>query len=264
MEVLTRIGAAITFAVLVVGALLWFDVLDVNWPWEGVATSTTSVSYDRDRPEPKIVEIEPIALDCRARIHAEVPVKAVREHQLAGKTYSTDTVEMTAIGDVDTCVDSSSVEIAERSDGSFDVIVPADSIEFVRPRVDAAATMDSVLVDRGLLSEFIGLFPGVSDNDGLTPAAYAFAQGVIGGSDCMRQAFDLTAETLERAYRNQMSSQGEDPDDIEVIISGIPDFTQNDFPQDSRFDDFDFSVDDQESVCTVSAGATAVEGDVST
>ena len=245
--------------VLVVIGLAGLGVLDFQWPWENidVATEETVVTFDEEEPEPKIIKIEPIALDCRARINAQVPVRASREHQLVGQTYRTDTVEMVAIGDVDTCVNTSAVEIAERTDGSIDVIVPADAIEFVRPRVDAVATMDSVVYDKGLVGKVTDVFPWVSDNDGLTPAAYAFAQSVVGGSDCMQQAYDLTESAMREAYVDQMIAQGGSADNIDVIVSGSPNFGQNELPADPAFDEFDFTIDGNAAVCEIAADAYA-------
>lgn len=259
-----RTGSIIgsTFAVfaigfLVVAGLFGLGLLDWTWPWENidVATTETTITFDEDEPEPEIIEIAPISLDCRARIVAQVPVQARREHELIGQTYRTDTVEMVAIGDVDTCVNTSGVEIAERTNGTFDVIVDASAIEFARPRVDAVATMDSVVYDKGLVGKITDVFPWVSDNDGLTPAAYAFAQSVVGGSDCMQQAYDLTRSALEQAYVAQIIEQGGTAGDIEVIVNGTPDFGQNDLPDDPAFEEFDFTVDGQAATCEITADA---------
>jgi len=138
------------------------------------------------------------------------------------------------------------------------VIVPADAIEFVRPRVDAVATMDSVEYDQGLIGKITDVFPWVSDNNALTPAAYAFAQTVIGGSDCMREAYDLTTYVLTEAYEDQMAAQGGNPADVEVIINGSPDFGQNDLGDDPAFDEFEFSTDSA-ATCDVVGGAVPVD-----
>jgi len=250
----------VVLVVLVILGLRSIGLLEFTWPWENIdlATDEQTLGFDPDDPEPKVVKIEPLSLDCRARIHAEVPIRATREHELIGQTYRTDSVEMLAIGDVDTCVSNEQVEIAERADGTFDVIVPAEAIEFVRPRVDAVATMDSVVYDQGLIGKITDVFPWVSDNNALTPAAYAFAQTVIGGSDCMREAYDLTTFVITEAYEDQMAAQGGDPADVEVIISGSPDFSQNDLVDDPAFDDFEFSTDSA-AVCDVVGGAVPVD-----
>lgn len=262
-SVLATLVLLLLVVIILIVGLTSLGFLDFKWPWEDVdlATEDTTVTFDPEEPEPQIVQIEPIALDCRARIHAEVPVRASREHQLIGQTYRTDTVEMVAIGDVDTCVANDQVEIAERTDGTIDVIVPAEAIEFVRPRVDAVATMDSVIYDQGLIGKFTDVFPWVSDNNGLTPAAYAFAQTVVGGSDCMREAYDLTAFVLTEAYEDQVLAQGGNPADVEVIISGAPDFTQNDLADDPKFDDFEFNVGYDDAVCEVIAGAVPLDAE---
>jgi len=261
MRGLTNFTAAVAMlfvlVILIVLGLLSTGFLDWRWPWEDidVATEESVITYDAEEPEPQIISIAPIALDCRARINAKVPVRATREHQLVGQTYRTDTLEMVAIGDVDTCVDTTSVEIAERTDGTFDVIVPAEAIEFTRPRVDAVATMDSVVYDKGLVGKVTDVFPWVSDNNELTPAAYAFAQSVVGGSDCMQQAYDLTASALREAYEDQLIAQGGVASDIDVIISGTPDFAQNDLASDPAFEAFEFSVDGNASVCEIAPNA---------
>ncbi len=206
-------------------------------------------------PPPRVVEVEPIALDCRARIHAEVPVQGRKEHSLLGQVYRTDTIELRAIGDVDTCVESSEVQIDERDDGTFVVSIPGSAIEFVRPRVDAVATMDSVDYDQGLVGELTDSFPWVSDNNNLAPQAYAFAQTVIGGSECMEQAFEVTQQVLVEAYQAQLVAQGADPDDIEVQILGEPDFGQNEIPPELDDDDFEFEVGDDEVACEVAPDA---------
>ena len=101
--------------------------------------------------------MEPISLDCRARIHAEVPVEGRREHELLGQVYRTDTVSMLAVGDVDTCVEGTSAEVVHHRDGTTEVIIPGESILFVRPRVDAVATAafaaEEVLASFGELEE---------------------------------------------------------------------------------------------------------------
>ena len=207
-------------------ALLVFSQLgfaDIRWPWERV--DITSAKTTIDQPEAaRVTEIEPIALDCRARIHTTVPIEGRREHRVLGQVYRTDTVSMTAIGDIDTCVGSNLVRVVNHDDGTASVTVPADAIRFVRPRVDAAATADSVEFDGGLFGKLADVFPWVSDNNGLTPAAYAYAQAVVGSSECMAEAYDLTEVALRDAYEAEMLAQGFDPADIDVEITGTPDF----------------------------------------
>ncbi len=174
--------------------------------------------------EARIVGVESIALDCRARVHAEVPVEGTREHRLFGQTYRTDTVTLTAVGDVDTCVDGSSAVLTRHRDGTTEVVIDGSSIVFVRPRVDAVATADSVNVDQGFVGELTDVVPWVDDDLGLTPLAYAYAQTVIGSSECMRTAYTVTEELLIEAYREQFIEQGVDPDTLTVRIEGEPDF----------------------------------------
>ncbi len=211
---------------IIVVALISFGWLDIRWPWENVVQETAEVGIDIEEG-PAVLAIAPISLDCRARITASVPVVGTQRTSVAGATISTDTIRMRAIGDVDTCVNTDGVEIIERADGTIGVILDADAIEFVRPRVDAVATMNSVTTDRGFVNQVVELLPWTNEDDELTPAAFAFAQTVIGGSECMRAAYDQTETALMNAYRDQMVEQGANPDDIDVIISGLPDFGEN-------------------------------------
>lgn len=240
--------------VSVIGLIVFIQlgVADISWPWENpaVASQTTVIQQTE---EAEIVEIRPIALDCRARIHTVVPVEGRRDHDLLGQTYRTDTVRMTAIGDIDTCVDASSVEIVVREDGSARVLVPADAIEFVRPRVDAVATLDSVEYDQGLVGKLTDALPWVSDNSSLTPAAFAYAQTVIGSSQCMAAAYETTTQAMVEAYEQQMASAGLDPDDLEVEIIGQPDFAA--LPDTGDLGDFAFEVSADGASCSVAADA---------
>ena len=248
--------SVIVVAVIGLVVFIQLGVADITWPWENpaVASQTTVIQQTE---EAEIVEIEPIALDCRARIHTVVPVEGKREHDVLGQTYRTDTVRMTAIGDIDTCVDASAVEIVVREDGSARVLVPADAIEFVRPRVDAVATLDSVVYDQGLVGKLTGALPWVSDNSSLTPAAFAYAQTVIGSSECMREAYDTTTQAMIEAYERQMESAGLDPEALEVEIVGEPDF--GDLPDAGDLGDFEFETSADGASCSVADDA--FEGD---
>lgn len=227
---LATVTGVFFLAGLLVLAFVSFGLLDIRWPWENVVTETAEVAIDVEEG-PAVIAISPISLDCRARITASVPVVGTQRTAVAGATISTDTVRMRAVGDVDTCVTSDGVEIIERADGTTGVIIDADAIEFVRPRVDAIATMDSVTTDRGFVNQLVEILPWTNEDDELTPAAFAFAQTVIGGSRCMRAAFDQTESLLVEAYREQMVQQGADANDVDVIIAGIPDFGEdNDQP----------------------------------
>lgn len=224
---LATVAGVFLLAGILVVAFVSFGWLDIRWPWEDVVTETAEVGIDVEEGPP-VIAVSPISLDCRARITASVPVVGTQRTSVAGATISTDTVRMRAIGDVDTCVNSDGVEIIERADGTTGVIIDADAIEFVRPRVDAVATMDSVTTDRGFLNQVVEILPWTNEDDELTPAAFAFAQTVIGGSECMRAAFDATESLLIDAYREQMVQLGADANDVDVIIAGIPDFGEND------------------------------------
>lgn len=250
-------NAGVVLAVVVCGIIVAFALgaVNVRWPWDwdalDVADTDTDIAYASPA---RVVRVEPVALDCRARVHAEVPVEGRKEHSFLGQVYRTDKVGIVAVGDVDTCVQSDAVQIDERDDGSFQVVIPGSAIEFVRPRVDAVATMDSVTYDQGFVGQLTDVFPWVSNDEGLTPAAYAFAQTVIGGSECMAQAYDLTRQLLLDAYRQQLIEQGANADDISVEILGDPDFGQNDDPPELD-DDFEFEVDDGEVACEVAPDA---------
>ncbi|MDH3680373.1 MAG: hypothetical protein OEV40_10545 [Acidimicrobiia bacterium] len=187
----------------------------------------TDVEVDVSLPEEaRIVAIEPISLDCRARVHALVPVVGTREHEAFGAVYRTDRVTLDAIGDVDTCVDGNSARIEHHRDGTTEVIIPGESIVFVRPRVDTVATGDSLTVSRGLIGKLTDAFPWVDDNLGLTPLAYAYAQNVIGSSQCMQTAYTVTERMLVDAYRQQFIEQGVDPAALTVHIDGEPLFAE--------------------------------------
>lgn len=233
-------------------AFVSFGWLDIVWPWENVVQEETTIEIDTEDVGPaQITEITPIALDCRARIEAEVPVVGTQRTSVAGATVSTDTIRLRAIGDVDTCVAADGVEINERTDGTIGVIIDAEAIEFVRPRVDAVATMDSVTTDRGVIGQLVEILPFTNEDDELTPAAFAFAQTVIGGSDCMAAAFDQTSMALVDAYRQQAIDQGANPDDIDVIIAGVPDFGQND-DELVELGEFEF-IEDAGTSCVVAS-----------
>lgn len=186
----------------------------------------TAVEVDVHLPdEARLVAVEPISLDCRARVYAEVPVTGVREHRLFGQVYRTDRVTLDAVGDIDTCVDGSSTTVHRNVDGTTDVVIDGASIVFVRPRVDTVRTVDSLTVDQGKIGKLTDAFPWVDDDLGLTPLAYAFAQNVIGSSSCMETAYEVTEGILLDAYRQQFVDQGVDPDKLVVRIDGDPVFS---------------------------------------
>lgn len=230
-------------------------VVDLKWPWENanVLRRETTVAQPT---EAEVVEIEPVALDCRARIHAVVPVEGRQEHKLFGQTYRTDTVNIDAVGDIDTCVDASQVDIVEAADGTFRVTVPAAAITFERPRVDAVETMNSVRYDEGFVGKLTDVFPWVSDNTELTPAAYAYAQTVIGSSECMAEAFALTEQVMISAYQDQLTAQGEPSTNVQVRVIGEPDFGE---PVATALAGMDFTVGAAGATCSVDDGAFDAE-----
>lgn len=247
---------------LVVGAIAALfiagaGIVSLDWPWkiDEIAAVETSVVVEEP---PTIFRIEPINLDCRARVHAQVPLEGVREHKVLGQVYRTDTVTVTAIGDVDTCVEADGVEVIDRADGGFSVIVPGESIRFVRPRVDAVRTAESVSFDKGFVGKLTDVFPWVSDDNGLTTAAYAYAQGVIGGSDCMQAAYEHTSTMIVDAYRTQLEEQGGDSSTVDVRIEGEPDFDQN---PPARLDGMDFDVAAEGARCEVADNAVVASPD---
>lgn len=251
---LATMAGIVLLSLFFVVALFSVGWIDINWPWENIdlVGEEAEVGVDVVEGPAEIIKITPIALDCRARIVAEVPVIGTHRTQVVGQTVSTDTVRMRAIGDVDTCVEASGVEINERADGSIGVIIDAESIVFRRPRVDAIATMDSVETDRGFVGQLVDALPWTNEDDELTPAAFAFAQNVIGGSECMQAAYEQTRTAIVTAYEQQAVDQGGDPGMVEVIISGIPDFGQNELDE-QVLGDFEFA-EEAGTTCVIASG----------
>lgn len=251
---LATMAGIVLLSLFFVVALFSVGWVDINWPWEGIdiVDEESEVGVDVAEGPAEIIKITPIALDCRARIVAEVPVVGTQRTQVVGQTVSTDTVRMRAIGDVDTCVEASGVEINERADGSIGVVIDAEAIVFRRPRVNAAATMDSVETDRGFVGQLVDALPWTNEDDELTPAAFAFAENVIGGSECMQAAYEQTRTAIVAAYEEQVAEQGGDPATVEVIISGIPDFGQNELDE-QVLGDFEFA-EEAGTTCVVAAG----------
>lgn len=213
------IGGFAMVLIAMATALNWISLPGPSLPGLG------NVDVDVRLPEEaRIVDVEAINLDCRARIHAEIPVEGIRRREALGFTYRTDRVAMTAVGDIDTCVDGSAAIVKHKPDGSTEVVIPGESIRFERPRVNAVETADSVEVDRDLVGKISDAFPWVSDNLALTPLAYAYAQNVIGSSQCVRAAYQVTEEILIEAYREQVIEQGADADSLTVRVEGEPTF----------------------------------------
>lgn len=243
-------------ALLVVATNL--GLIGVTWPWQKIDLPTvlSEETTLTQTTEATVYSITPIALDCRARIDASVPIEGRREHKVAGQVYRTDKVSMVAQGDIDTCVDSSRTQIRQQDDGAFLVIIPADAITFERPRVDAVATRDSVEFDKGWVGKLTDAFPWVSDNSGLTPAAYSYAQQVVGSSECMERAWDVTETVIKKAYSDQLADQGGERAAIRVLIDGTPDF--GDAPGED-IDDFRFELGDAPVNCRVDGGAYSAD-----
>lgn len=243
------LGGTIIGALVVTIAALWTGVASLQFPWQ-VLPDFTDVEVELALPEEAtIVAVEPIALDCRARVHAVVPIEGSREHTLFDRVYRTDTISMEAVGDVDTCVEGTSAEVTYHRDGSTDVVIPGHSILFVRPRVDAVRTAESVDVTKGQLGRFTDVFPWVDTDLGLTPLAYAYAQNVIGSSQCMEAAYTVTEQMLIDAYTDQFVANGADADSLTVRIDGDPIFTD---PPAVELDGVDMSVDGDAITCAVS------------
>jgi hypothetical protein len=207
--------------------------------------------------EARIVAIDPISLDCRARVHAQVPVVATRHHEAFGVVYRTDRVTLDAVGDVDTCVDGNGTTVQQGDDGTTEVVIDAAAISFVRPRVDANAAGTRLSEDEGQVGKLTDALPWVDDNLGLTPLAYAYAQNVIGSGQCMETAYAVTQGLLLDAYRQQVIDQGADPDLLSVRIAGEPSFA----PTES-FDpgDVELTVGDGQLSCTASDRAAGPAG----
>ncbi len=240
-------GAALGIAA-VIALIATTGSLAFTWPWN-VLPEFTAIEVELKLPtEARIVDVEPIMLDCRARVHAEVPVAGTREHSALGQVYRTDTIEMVAIGDVDTCVNGGSARVLRRSDGTTEIVIPAESITFVRPRVNAVLTAESVSVSKGLVGKATDVFPWVSDDLGLTPTAYAYSQNVIGSSSCMRTAYTVTQDLITSAYRQQFIDQGADPSKLSVRIDGEPTF--NDPEPIYMGDGVEMNVGDGSVTCT--------------
>lgn len=243
-------GGVLAGGIFLVGVALYLGMASFHWPWKTLP-EFNEVEVALTLPdEARIIGVEPIALDCRARVFAEVAVDGRREHRLFGRVYRTDRVEMTATGDVDTCVEGTSAEVMYRSDGTTEVVIPGESIVFVRPRVDAIATADSVTVSKGFVGRFTDIFPWVDTDLGLTPLAYAYAQDVIGSSACMEAAYQLTEQILIDAYSNQFVANGADPDSLSVTIDGRPSFGAGEPPP--TLGDVEMTPIDGGVACTLS------------
>lgn len=219
------VGAALMILGLQSGVIS-FGLPDVLRTLPRNLAPSQSVTVGDPADHATVVRVEPVALDCRARIHAEVRVTGREDHRLAGLTYRTDTVTVDAEGDVDTCVDARAAEVTTQGDGSVLVTVPGEAIRFVRPRVDMVASAAGVDYHKGLVGELADLVPGVDPNADLVGGAFAHAQQVIGGSACMSSAYEVTRQALSQAYADQLVAQGIDPGMVTVQVEE-PDFEQH-------------------------------------
>ena len=224
------------FAALFIAVAFALGIFSISGP---SLPSFTAIDVQVSVPEEaRITAVEPISLDCRARVYAEVPVEGKREHEAFGRVYRTDRITMHAYGDVDTCVDGSGVEVTHNRDGSTDVVIPGESIVFVRPRVDTVRTADSVDIDKDMIGKIIDAFPWVDDNLGLAPMAYAYAQNVID------------------AYTQQVIDQGVDEDKLSVTIDGQPKF---DNPDALDMGDIEMQVRSGDITCVASEDLGGVQ-----
>lgn len=243
------VGGALAGAALIVGLGLWSGIAHMQFPWTP-DLDFTEVDLALTLPdEARITAVEPITLDCRARVHASIPIEGKREHSAFGRVYRTDTIEMEAIGDVDTCIEGSAAQIEYHSDGTTDITIQGEDIVFVRPRVNAVETADSVKTNKGLIGKWTDVFPWVDDDLGLTPLAYAWAQNVIGGSECMQAAYEVTESMLIDAYTQQFIDAGADPDKLRVTIEGSPIFED---PPPLELGEVEMTIDYAAIACAVS------------
>ena len=248
------IGAVFTLAIVLAA---WTGVISFTPPWQIAFPDFTETEVEISLPEEaRIVAVEKITLDCRARVHAEVPIEGKRDHLAFGQVYRTDTVEMTAYGDLDTCVSGHSASVQRHADGTTEVVIPGESIVFVRPRVDTVRTAETVTVDKGLVGKLTDVAPWVSDDLGLTPLAYAHAQNVIGSSSCTAAAYDVTEQLIIDAYTEQFIDQGADPDSLSVTIDGDPIFAA-DVPADFG-DNVQMGTTGGDVTCTPADGLGAI------
>ncbi len=245
------VSALLAGAVVLALGVLAGQIGLLRFPSPGLPDVNEVTSEVSVPTEARVVAIEPISLDCRARVHAEVPVTATRRHEALGVVYRTDRVTLDAVGDVDTCVDgTASTTVTQRADGTTEVVINAAAITFVRPRVDTVASGNSLTEHRGPVGKLTDAFPWVDDNLGLTPLAYAYAQSVIGSSACMQTAYTVTEGLLRDAYRRQAVNQGANPALVTVRVDGTPDFGTDGPP--TLGDGIELTVGASDVTCTAS------------
>jgi hypothetical protein len=177
----------------------------------------------------------------------------------------TDRAGLTAIGDIDVCVQIGASRVMTDANGQQTVSISAADIKYHRPRVDTVLTAQSVWYDAGWQAKLTDWLPFVSDNQSLSPAAFAYAQLVIGSHDCIAASWEVVVTGLHEAYRQQAVNQGIDPQSISVEIVGSPDFaayaesimadyTPEERAQAERYvTDFNFAVQEDEVVCELAS-----------
>ncbi len=209
----------------------------------------------------RIVKIVPEALECRAYVQAEIPVKGESQYiwktPLFSKTLNTDTITFTAIGDVEVCFPAEGATVHAKNDGSWLVEIDSSQAVFNRPRVDALATENSVDYKPGAGREIIEFVPIVdyfidTNAHELTAEAFAYAQALIGGSDCMNAAWQPVQKAIVLSYQDQAARKGADPGAVEVIFTNQPDFEQHAKVFDTGvFDGVEFEIDTENDRCVV-------------
>lgn len=205
------------------------------------------------------VRVRPLDLPCKSRIDARVPVQGEAKytvHSFIGSlTVNTDTVRLTAIGDVDTCFPAAGA-VVEKAAEDWLVRIDASQTVFNRPRVKPAATARSVNYKPGfgrLVADFVPIidyFMVKENSSQLTLEAQAFAQSVIGGSRCMRAAWPATKQAIVQTYQDEARRQGIKPQRVQVTFSGQPRFDQNDMKKvPEEFGATKFTVDNHRTEC---------------
>jgi hypothetical protein len=181
-----------------------------------------SFTFAQQKPA-EIVRIEPIAIECRAAIEAEVPVllqKDVHYKTFGWNVFTrTERGAFTSFGDVDTCLAIDHTRIFQTANGGWTVNVNVDDIVFRRPRVDMLRSFDTWII-----SVDWDWAPWVDGDTQMGLEAAALAQYLIGSSSCIEAAFDVTVDAIEASYKDQAASIGIDPALVNVVIDGTPSY----------------------------------------
>ncbi len=207
------------------------------------------------------VRVRPLDLSCKARIDAVVPLKGEAKSTAhaplidVNLTYNTDTITMTAIGDVDTCFPATGATV-KHTDTSWLVKIDASQTVLNRPRVKPAATAQSVSYHPGAGRKLVKLLPIVNfflvneNGSRLTLEAEAFAQSIIGGSSCMKAAWPATKRAIVQTYQDDAKRKGIPASHVHVSFTGQPAFQQNDMRHVPKaFQATKFTVDNRHTVC---------------